>query len=231
MSNKVRMDHPRVARALTLGVAVAATALLAGCASMKRDSVVVGSVPQDYRTNHPIVLAEREVTLDLAADYGELTQGETQTIAGFMHDYDRSTGGVVHVMAPMGSANEAAAQRKVSAISAALTRMGVSAGALDRTAYTVTNASANAPVRLAYVRLAAGTGNCGRWPDDLAETSENRNYANFGCAYQKNLAAQLANPTDILGPRRRAPIDATRRDTVLDDWQSGNSSFDPTIEY
>ena len=32
--------------------------LLAGCA--KRDSITVGAVPDDYRTNHPIVIAEKD---------------------------------------------------------------------------------------------------------------------------------------------------------------------------
>lgn len=53
-------------------------ALLSGCAAMKRDHVIVGSVPQDYRTNHPIALSEREVTLDLPAESGSLTR-ERQT--------------------------------------------------------------------------------------------------------------------------------------------------------
>ena len=38
--------------------------LLAGCAT-KRDSITVGAVPDDYRTNHPIVIAEKEQVLDL----------------------------------------------------------------------------------------------------------------------------------------------------------------------
>jgi hypothetical protein len=34
--------------------------------------------------------------------------------------------------------------------------------------------------------MTASTGKCGRWPDDLlATTSENKHYANFGCASQK----------------------------------------------
>ena len=39
-------------------LAVAAVGLLAGCAN--RDSITVGAIPDDYRTNHPIVIAEKE---------------------------------------------------------------------------------------------------------------------------------------------------------------------------
>ena len=45
----------RPVRVLLPVLAVAAAALLSGCA--KRDAITVGSVPDDYRTNHPIVIA------------------------------------------------------------------------------------------------------------------------------------------------------------------------------
>ena len=54
-------------------LAVATVALLSGCAFQKRDSITVGAVPDDYRTNHPIIIAEKEETLDLpvgASDRG-----------------------------------------------------------------------------------------------------------------------------------------------------------------
>ncbi|MBK8455734.1 MAG: CpaD family pilus assembly lipoprotein [Phyllobacteriaceae bacterium] len=211
---------------------VAGTALLvSGCASMKRDHVTVGSVPEDYRTNHPITLAEREFTLDLPAESGELTRGEIATIDGYLGGYDASSGNVVRIMTPAGSANEAAAQRKAAAISAAMNRMGVAAGAIVTTPYGVADTAANAPVRIAYVRMSAGTDTCGRWPADISETSENKHYANFGCSYQQNLAAQIANPSDLLGKRRVGPIDAGRRGAVLDDWQSGESNWKETIAY
>ncbi|ERM03422.1 hypothetical protein Q644_11290 [Brucella intermedia 229E] len=38
-------------------------ALLAGCAN--RQHVTVGALPDDYRTNHPITIAEREQVTDI----------------------------------------------------------------------------------------------------------------------------------------------------------------------
>src|SRR5687767_3415912 len=70
-------------------LAIVATALLAGCA--KRDSITVGSVPDDYRTNHPIVIAEKEEVLDLpvsASDRG-MTKQQRETLEGFLSGYDR----------------------------------------------------------------------------------------------------------------------------------------------
>jgi pilus assembly protein CpaD len=62
----------------------------------------------------------------------------------------------------------------------------------------------------------AQTDKCGRWPEDLLETSENKHYADFGCSYQNNLAAQMANPADLIGPRKQTPIDAANRSAVID---------------
>ena len=67
------------------------------------------------------------------------------------------------------------------------------------------------------------------------ETSENKHYANFGCSYQNNVAAQIANPADLLGPRKQTPIDAANRSAVIDDYQGIKqkppSGFDPTIGF
>lgn len=230
----LRNSAPGDARfALRFGrtVVLAATVLASGCAAMKRDHVTVGSVPEDYRTNHPITLAEREAVLDLPADSGDLTKGEIATISGFLRGYDVNSGNVIRIVSPAGSSNEAAALRKASAITAALVNAGVNRGAVLNSAYSVADANVKAPLRIAYFRLTADTANCGRWPEDIANTSENKHYANFGCAFQKNLAAQLANPTDILGPRKVAPIDAGRRGAVLGEWQAGEGPFTETLEY
>jgi pilus assembly protein CpaD len=72
--------------------------------------------------------------------------------------------------------------------------------------------------------MTASTGECGRWPDDLlANTSENKHYANFGCASQNNLAAQISNPGDLIAPRGMTPIDAERRSTVIEAYRTNGA--------
>mgnify|MGYP003383209357 CR=1 FL=1 len=107
MSGIVRNMRAGTRKALPI-LAVVSVALLAGCA--KRDSITVGSVPDDYRTNHPIVIAEKEEILDLpvaSSDRG-LTRPQKTAIAGFMAGYDRSAAPVVTVIVPVGSANDVA---------------------------------------------------------------------------------------------------------------------------
>ena len=65
---------------------------------------------------------------------------------------------------------------------------------------------------------------CGRWPTDLARDDNNGNYENFGCASQNNLAAQVANPSDLLAPRGMTPIDSERRTAVYQSYVTSGSS-------
>src|SRR5690606_12853227 len=53
----------RRTRLLAASALVLAAALATGCA--RRDSITVGAVPDDYRTNHPIVVAERDKSVDI----------------------------------------------------------------------------------------------------------------------------------------------------------------------
>ena len=83
------------------------------------------------------------------------------------------------------------------------------------------------PIRLSFVAVTAITGDCGQWPTDLFGPSirDNTNWENFGCATQQNLAAQIANPADLVGPRGMTPIDAQRRAEVIRMYRSdGNQA-------
>ncbi|GLS31584.1 pilus assembly protein CpaD [Mesorhizobium albiziae] len=200
-------------------LAVVGAALLAGCA--KRDSITVGSVPDDYRTNHPIVIGEKEEVLDLpvgASDRG-MTNQQRASLEGFLSGYDRSAAPVLRIMTPSGAANDVAASRAASDFARVARANGVPASRLMMLSYQ-SAADVSAPVRVAYTAMKAQTGKCGRWPEDILKTEENKHYADFGCSYQNNLAAQIANPADLLGPRKETPIDAARRGKVIDGYRN-----------
>jgi pilus assembly protein CpaD len=204
----------------SLPVFAAAAVLLAGCA--KRDSITVGSVPDDYRTNHPIVIAEKEQNLDLpvaASDRG-MTRSQKIALEGFLYSYDRGAAPVVRVMVPSGAANDVAASAASSDFVRVLRKNGVPEGRIAVFSYQAGSPELSAPVRISYAAMRAQTGKCGRWPEDLLNTSENKHYADFGCSSQNNLAAQIANPADLLGPRKPTPIDAENRTDAIDQYQA-----------
>ena len=190
-------------------VAIATALLMSGCAMHKRDSVIVGSVPDDYRTSHPIVIGEQQQTLDLpvGASSRGATRQQRESLEGFLVGYDRTAAPVLNIISPMGSPNAVAAADAAHDFASVATRGGIPSSRIMFASYQAGPEEASAPVRISYAAMRSQTDKCGRWPKDILETSENKHYANFGCPSQNNLAAQVANPA---GPARTEEADANR---------------------
>ena len=78
-----------------------------------------------------------------------------------------------------------------------------------------------APVLVGFDTVRAVVPQCGREWSNLTRTANNAGSANFGCAVNANLAAQIANPRDIAGPRAMTGADAARRSVVIDRYRAG----------
>jgi pilus assembly protein CpaD len=59
------------------------------------------------------------------------------------------------------------------------------------------------------------------WPENLADNPTNTHYTMFGCSNQRALAAMVANPADLLGPRTEGTRYSDRRDTVMGNYVKG----------
>lgn len=200
---------------------------LSGCGGMGKDSMSTGSIPDDYRTRHPIVVTDVQHSLDLPVAQGSnrMTIGMSDTVTGFAQDYRNASTGYVQVMVPQGSANATAAASVVRQVRGVLIAKGVPATKIIERPYQAQAQGDAAPIRLSYVATTAVAGPCGQWPEDLAnDTTQNKNWENFGCASQANLAAQLANPSDLIAPRGMTPIDADRRTQVINNYRTGTTS-------
>lgn len=211
-------DANRIRSAGGLALALAAALLASSCAS-KRDMQTTGSIPDDYRTRHPITLAEVRHDLDVPLGAGEtgLTAATRDLVRGFAQDYTITSKSTMTIAIPTGAPNSAAAHRLSGAIRQTLVGYGVKPQRIVMSSYASPSAEASAPVRLSFVAVKAVTESCGQWPTDMFGRTlrDNENWENFGCANQQNLAAQIANPTDLVGPRGMSPIDAERRSTVI----------------
>jgi pilus assembly protein CpaD len=189
--------------------------LLAGC--MPRDHVIVGAIPDDYRTNHPITISEKEQVTDIpvGASARGMTPAQRHQLEGFLDGYDRSAAPVVRILLPAGSANEAAARRAVAGLAEVAREAGVPRGHLAILSYQAGAPDSEPPIRISFSKVVASAGPCGRWPEDLMQNTENKHYADFGCSYQRNLAAQIADPNDLIGPRKEGDVDAENRNNVI----------------
>jgi pilus assembly protein CpaD len=184
-----------------------------------------GSIPDDYRTRHPITLAEVRHDLDVPLGAGEtdLTAATRDLIRGFAQDYTTTSKSTMTIAIPVGAPNSGAAHRLSGAIRQTLVGYGVKPQRIVMSSYGSSSSDGSAPVRLSFVAVKAVTEGCGQWPTDMFGRTlrDNENWENFGCASQQNLAAQISNPTDLVGPRGMSPIDAQRRATVITTYRDG----------
>lgn len=224
----VRSTAP--ARALRVGTATIVMALsLAACQHTQ-----YGSVPEDgYRTRHPIVLKEVPQTLDVPVGLttSRLTEAQEGQIAGFAREAGERGDGIVDILVPSGSANESAANYLAGKIGHIVNRAGVPRHSVNLRAYTVPDPRAVAPIRLSYAAIRADVHQCGIWPDNIANGPvSHADYWEFGCASQSNLAAMVANPSDLIHPRASTPADQTRRGVVIDKYRLGEPTASQTEE-
>ena len=218
-------------RSLKLSLVMAGL-VVGGCASYERDHVIVGSVPTDYRTTHPIVVSESEVFEDIVVAHTmrRMSYRQKNVVRDFTGRFRRSGARSVNILLPSASPNEAAARRVANDIVADMVKAGVDRGQIQYSSYHAASHGDAATIRLSFSAMTAEVASeCGRWEEDLVETSENVNYGNFGCATQNNLARMIANPEDLLGPRGESEIDASRRDNVINDWRSDGSPSLPSL--
>ena len=129
-------------------------------------------------------------------------------------------------MTPEGSPNTAAAYQLRSQIRAELSHRGIASTKIVNTSYAAAGPGDAAPIRLSFVGTTAITTLCGEWPANIAADLSNQNYYNFGCASQNNLAAQVANPEDLVAPRGMTPIDAQRRNNAIQEYRTTTTTFD-----
>lgn len=223
-----RADHQS---RLSVQRSFAALGLLAiiatGCASPK-DGMTTGAIADDYRQRHPIVLTQAEHSVDIPIFPGDrrLTVGTRDTIRGFAQDYHTHATGTLEILSPQNSANGTAVPAMRKQIRQELVASGVPSPRIVDSFYPAGGAGDAAPIRLRFLATTAVTNACGEWPKDLNDNAfDNQNWYNFGCAGQNNLAAQVANPTDLVAPRATSPIDADQRANVIKTYRTAGSTL------
>ena len=221
-------------RASGIAAALAAGLALGACA--KKDDTTGSLAPMDVRERHPIVLRDAPRSLDVfvgRAGAG-LDARQAEDVAGFAQEYRRSGRGGLVAEVPTETRRELAAHDTLNAVRSALVRGGVPAGALQVRTYPVRDPGLASPIRLTFASLQAGLPHaCGQWPEDLGSSDtkfsiSNAPYWNFGCSTQATLAAQVADPIDLVRSRDEGRPDIAKRMNAIAKIRQGK---DPSTEY
>jgi pilus assembly protein CpaD len=206
--------------------AIVVALLITGCASHERDHFKVGSTSGDYRSKHPIVVAQAETSEDLIVtrDMKGMSLRQRNVTVAFIGRFKRAGAKTINVILPSGSHNEAAARRVGHDMVALMKDERIGPNQIKVSRYHAANHGDSATIRLSFTSVDAKVhSKCGEWKEDLVHTPENKNYGNFGCATQNNLAEMIANPEDLISPRGESEIDAERRDNVITDWRENGT--------
>lgn len=229
MTRSNRHDKPRRGGRAALLALAGVAVLLAGCNHERADTTA--SIPADYRLRHPITVKESPHMIELfvGSRRGGLTAEQRADVLAFAHAWRREATGGVIVDLPSGTENERAAAESLHEARAILSAAGVPARAVAVRPYRPASPRALATLRISYPRMAAEAGPCGVWPEDAGPVlgspyMENRSHWNHGCATQRNLAAMVTNPADLVQPRPETPVYTARRTTVLEKYRKGEST-------
>ena len=146
-----------------------------------------------------------------------LSDHQRAALVDYARGYIEAGGEQVVIRMPAGGGEAAA--RMAQGAKAALEAAGLSEREIALDVYTADKP--DAPIRLVYERWRAKPIVCGQSWTTLTNTRDNQTQSNFGCAFTANMAAQIADPRDINGPRTMDASDAGRRATVLDKYRKG----------
>ena len=204
---------------LARGIGLSACLGLAACGGFNDQTDAM----YDAQYSHPISVDPQVVTLELPTpqDKVTLTMVDKAAVASFASTYKERGHGLLTISAPSGSPNERVAINLVAELRKALSEFGVTDPKLGYAAYRASAANESAPIILSYRHYVATPSPCGNWSVDYAYMPENGHSPNYGCATQNNLAAAVADPADLLGPRDMTPADAARRSKVIEKYREG----------
>ncbi|MCO5130424.1 MAG: CpaD family pilus assembly protein [Xanthobacteraceae bacterium] len=220
--------HRLRAAVLLAGVALA----LGACNHTRPAPDITGSIPDDYRQRHPIAIqeADQSIAIFVGNGRGGLNAGQRAEIVALGRTWMQEGTGAIVIDMPTQTPNARAAGDSLREIKSLLSATGIPPRGIVVRSYHPTDAQVFAAIRVSYPRITASAGPCGLWPEDLGPSVKNKSYLentdywNFGCASQRNLAAMVDNPSDLVQPRPETPAYNPRRTQVLDKYRQGAST-------
>lgn len=189
---------------------------------------VAGWAMVEPTQRHPIIVSQQPANLNVRIARGShgLNPQQRAHIVDFLNKYRGADAGNSNltINVPSGSPNEVSALHAVADMRELLREYG-----LDDTRVSIKPYHAEGepqpPIRVSYARYVAEGPQCGQWPTNLSDDATNLPYPNFGCATQRNFAAQIANPADLVTPRTMTPATSERRDVAWERFVKGESTI------
>jgi pilus assembly protein CpaD len=220
-------------RAVRLAVTLIGLSVsLGACKTFDAPIVAAEPYPDDYRARHPIAVteADRSIVVFVGTGRGGMTAAQRADVMGTAQSWLREGTGGISIDMPTGTPNARAARETLREIQAMIAAAGVPPRAVSVRQYQPNDPRHMAAIRINYPKISATAGPCGLWPEDLGPSYknpsyyENKSYYNFGCANQRNLAAMIDEPSDLVQPRAETPAYTIRRSAAFEKYRKGVST-------
>jgi pilus assembly protein CpaD len=197
--------------------AVLAAVLAAGSCAAPNSDVVTTTDPDVI---HPITVQPevRGVKVSFSGANAGLMPEDAAKLDGFVRDYLTHGDGSISISPPDGPDSE----RAIAYFGERLANMGVPRNRILVGSHPVSDGDGR--VEISFVSYVAHTTPCGDWSKNAADTADNLPMPDLGCSNQHNIAAMVADPRDLEGPRSMDAADATRRTAVLGHYERGEPS-------
>lgn len=192
--------------------------LLAGCVG--GPASLGGEAPLTPTSRYSLQVEPGLERIALAVHETGLSTNQQAALADLVQRFAIEGAPALVVEAPAGDdpvANQAAWNVKAGLVAA-----GAPANMIRVVSYAAPDP--RAPILAGFETVRAVVPQCGTQWGSLTRTGDNQSASNFGCAVTANLAAQIANPRDIVAPRTMTPADAQRRSVVFDHYAKGEQT-------
>lgn len=225
-------DSAKRYRSLRMAVVAAGLAAGLGACTHTSQEDTTASIPNDYRLRHPIAIqeADRTVNIFVGNARGGLSATQRADVIGLASVWLREGTGAIVAEVPVHTRNARVAADSLKEVRSLLMAAGVPPRGIVVRQYHPADPRLFPTIRLTYPRIAAVAGPCGVWPEDLGPSIHNKGYFdnkpywNFGCATQRNLAAMIDNPSDLVQPRPETPPYTARRTEAFEKYRQGNTT-------
>jgi len=214
-------------RSLTLLALAGSTLALTACVGT--DAGMHKPTPINTLSRYVLQVEPDQDRIALAVRENGLSENQRVALVQLAQRYRASEQSGLTVELPEG--NDPVARRSADNIVQALYAAGISSQHIQYTTYAAPDV--RAPVVAGFASIRAAVPRCGAEWGNLSRTGENAVGSNFGCAVNANLAAQIADPRDIVQPRAMTPPNAQRRTVVFEAYRQGqptSAQREPMLE-
>ncbi len=209
-----------VKRALASAIFVLAAGLAAsGCASVSGGA----DIPLTPLSRYSLQVEPGLDRIALAVHDQGLSSNQHAALRGLAARYGASGAGHVRIESPAG--DDPVAVQQAYAVRTALQAAGIPEDRIQMAAYAAPDP--RAPVLAGFETIRTSIPDCAAEARNMGTRYSNQSSGGFGCAITANMAAQIADPRDILGARPMTPADSGRAAVVFDNYRRGQVSSTP----